>query len=71
MRLYAKVKSERGKEIGKGGNDELCISLFVGNAREPREIGQVVLTQRDGEYQLSIFDSEREGTPRVWKEGKM
>lgn len=43
MKLYAKMTSERGKEVTKGGNDKIIINIKIDNNKR-FEIGNLVLT---------------------------
>jgi hypothetical protein len=68
MKLYATTTSERGKDVAKGGNDEIVISLMWENSYKERyEVGQVIFTNKENGYNISFFDSEQEGTPRTIK----
>jgi len=55
MKLYAKTASERGKEVGKGGNKEISTILTLQIDGENKEIGILKAAFDGKKYFVSAF----------------
>ena len=69
MKLYATTTSERASK-GQGGNKEIVICLNYGSRDNSQEVAQIIFTATEYGYDIALFDSEEEGTPRIWKTTK-
>lgn len=59
MKLYATVKSERGKQIGKGGNDRISIILTIDN--DTRKIFSILELKAETEREGTIYSLHKDG----------
>lgn len=59
MKLYAKITSERGKVMGKGGNAYICIALTVQNGtKKDYPIGEIILDYKDDNKEFGSTQNE-------------
>lgn len=58
MKLYATTTSERGKPVGKGGNNELLIDLKIENPPNFRKrFAMLKLTNYTDSFELAIMQN--------------
>jgi hypothetical protein len=59
MKLYAKINSERGKTVNKGGNDCIQIKLYAGSTNNSVHLTNLTLEPHDtvaDRYELKSID---------------